>query len=345
MPSDYQTNVRLYGAKKANEIAEQDSNKRQKLRGNEPAPAPTPRNPDVVPPNDPDDPGAGTSEDVEMASFGGGGRTDGSESSVDPWGNARLRPYQETQNCIMPYYAHGTLTIATGTAASSVAALALRLNSIYDCLTISTYSADPTPAADTADGTVQKPQMFAFWSGLYRYWTVIKSHYHLHVFCDSRSASQEISCWTYHNGQQQPPLVADAGTDNVTDAARRTHKHAHHQYLHDEPIENGKSYYQQGIHIKGEYRQGNYTVHNDVAEDEFKETWHKVTEVPSMREVATMIFQRSDFQRFVRTDLEYNLKYRLWVTYYVQWKDLVVKFQYPTQETDFAATTDPWANI
>ena len=37
------------------------------------------------------------------------------------------------------------------------------------------------------------------------------------------------------------------------------------------------------VTFSGVYMPGNRTVVNDVAEDEFKETWHKSTEVPSQR--------------------------------------------------------------
>ena len=315
---------------------------------------------DTIEPVEPDqkkrkiDDTAGTSDDVDMADAapptdgdmslaaarsGGSGRTDGSESSVDPFRHYRIHPFNETQNCIMPYYTQGAMTLAATTTGTSVGSIALRLNSIYDCLTITTFVADPTPAADTADGSVQKPQLFAWWSQLYRYWTVVKSEYKLQIWIDGAVNETELSVWTYHHGQQNPPLVNDAATTNVPDYCRKLHKHAHMRRLVNEAPASagGGSYYDRGIHITGKYRPGNYTVHNDVAEDEFKETWHKTNEVPSLRECATFIIQRSDMQRYISTGATVDLKYRLWVTYYVQWKDLLVAYQYPTAESDIAA--------
>jgi len=324
---------------------EDKSRPSKRLRGNSPEEEP-------LPADDPMDDDAGTGTSLALAApaartFGGGrtGRTDGSETGVDPFIHYRINPFNETQNAIMPYWAAGSLSLQVGTGSTSIATLALRLNSIYDTLTVSTYVADPSAAADTADGSVQIAQMYSYWTNLYRYWTVVKSEYHLHVWNDSRSLDQEVSVWTYHNGQQQPPLLNEAGTDNIPDYVRGLHRHAHVTKLRTDLVETGKSWYNQGVHIHGNYRMGNYTVHNDVAEDEFKETWHKTGEVPSLREVATFIMQRSDLQRATTTGAAVNLKYELRTRYYVQFKDLKAKYQYPAQDTDFSSTTDPFAII
>jgi hypothetical protein len=235
----------------------------------------------------------------------------------------------------------GTITIAAGTAASSVGSFAFRLNSIYDVMTITTYAADPAAAADTADGTVNTPLMQKYWSTYYRYWTVLGSYYKIRMWIEE-VADQELSVWTYHNGQQQPPLVTAGGTLNVSDYIRETHRHAHKRKMVNTPAAQGHSYYDERnhIHISGHYKPGPVTVVNDVAEDEYKETWHRTTEVPSLREVCTVIIQRSDMQRFITTATAVNVKYELQIVYHVQWKDLAVLYQYPTDESDFAAVTD-----
>ncbi|KAG9399781.1 hypothetical protein AC1031_011659 [Aphanomyces cochlioides] len=293
---------------------------------------------DPVPPDD-----GGISAGVALfASSGRGGRTDGSESSVDPFRHWMYRPYTETQNSILPYryIGSGTCVVPSGAnAASQVSSYSFRLNSPYDILTTTTYSADPAPAADTADGTVQTAQMFTFWSALYRYWTVVACHYNVHVWLNDQGNDQEMSVWIYHNGQQQPPLIADA-SNVVTDLARETHRHTHLKTLRLDRTDTGKSIYNGGIHFSGEYRPGNYTVHNDVAEDEYKETWHRTTEVPSLREVCTVIVNRSDRQRAIYAGSDVTFRYVLEITYKVQWKDLKADFQYPTQLTDFSAITD-----
>ena len=243
---------------------------------------------------------------------------------------------------MLPYWTTNQFTLATGTTSTSVGSLAIRLNSIYDCISVSTYTADPTPAADTADATINKPQMMDYWSSIYRYWTVVKSEYEFRIWNESRTDEQEISIWTYHNGQQQPPLVNAGNTNNVTDQARKMHKHCHHTLLRND-FETGKSLIREGVTIKGTYYPGNISVVNSVAEDEYKETWHRTTEVPSLREVCTFIVSRSDTQRAISTSTAVTLRYELKIKYYVQWKDLVVAYQYPTQETDFAAVDNPFA--
>lgn len=300
---------------------------------------------DIVPPTPntqaSDEMGEAAGAMVSFAAGGAAGRTEGSETAVDPWSMAKLRPFAETQNTIMPYVARGTIAIATGTAASSVGSFAFRLNSIYDCMTITTYAADPTPAADTADGTVNTPLMQKYWSTYYRYWTVVKSMYKIRMWIEE-VAEQELSVWVYHNGQQQPPLVTAGGTLNVSDYIRETHRHAHKKTMTNTPTAQGTSYYgEKGhVHISGGYQPGPFSVVNDVAEDEYKETWHRTTEVPSLREVCTVIIQRSDMQRFITTGTAVNVKYELEIVYHVQWKDLNVLYQYPTDESDFAAVTD-----
>ena len=276
---------------------------------------------------------------VSLSSSGKTGRTDGSETHVDPWKLAKLRPFPETQNCIMPYMTRGSLTIAAGTTSTSVGSFAFRLNSIYDVMTATTYAADPTAAADTADGSVNLPLYQKYWSAYYRYWTVLSSHYKIRIWIDEVDEI-ETSVWVYHNGQQQPPLVTAGGTINVSDAIRETHRHARKLTLHNDPAAAGKSYYAKGIKFNGHYTPGNKTVVNDVSEDEFKETWHRVTEVPSLREVCTVIVQRSDMQRSIETANAFDVKYELELVYHVQWKDLIVAFQYPTEESDLAAVAD-----
>lgn len=289
---------------------------------------------------------AGTSEDVNMADEApsgertmAGGRTDGSETSVDPFVHYRLLPFNETQNCILPYQKTGSLTIAAGT--NNVATLVARLNSIYDVLSIDTYIVDPAAAADVADASVQKPMMYNYWTTLYRYWTVVESNYTLRIWSDSRTADEEISVWTYHNGQQQPPVLNDALTARCPDWCRSTHRHAHNTLVRNSLKESGSNYYGHAATIQGHYAPGNTTVVNDVAEDEFKETWHKPNEVPSLREVVTFICQRSDSMNDIGGFASsVTLKYKLNITYKVQFKDLLAKFQYPNPDTDWPSVTD-----
>lgn len=276
-----------------------------------------------------------------MAVSGGKGRTEGAETAVDPWINYKLRPFYQTQNCLMPYIANTNLSIGAGVGAASVGSFSFRLNSIYDIITTSTYTADPTPTSDTADASVNLPSLWTYWSSIYRYWTVVKTEWTVQLFHNqyANTSDQELSVFCYYNGQQQPPLLNNDGVSNVPDYVRNMHKHVRMEKLYPHSNSEG-SIARGGIILKGTYEPGK-SVHNDVAEDEFAETWHKTNEVSSQREVCTIIVQRSDYQRNWDTSTLVNVRLKLYITYYVQWKDLVVAYQYPVLDTDYPAVTDP----
>ncbi|KAG9412146.1 hypothetical protein AC1031_015083 [Aphanomyces cochlioides] len=234
----------------------------------------------------------------------------------------------DTQNTILPYYTTGSLTLATGTGATAVKNVTIRLNSIWDTITTYTYTEDPTPAAQTADGagSRERPIMREFWSNIYRYWTVLSSHYRVR-FWTNDSNDQEADIWCYHHGQQCPPFVTTEGTPGVIYSKyRKLHRHAHYKSIRSyNTSATEKGLFSRDIVFTGEYRQGNKTVVNDVAEDEYKETWHRTTEVPSMHEMATFILQRSERSATASTFL---LNYDIELVFHVQWKDLEAKFQY-----------------
>ncbi|KAH9107643.1 hypothetical protein LEN26_006147 [Aphanomyces euteiches] len=252
------------------------------------------------------DEGAGTSADVEMAitaSSGttGGNRQDGSETAVDPFYAPRLRPFNDTQNTILPFYKTGTINLGTSDGAIAVGNFAIRLNSIWDCITVPTYTEDPNPATDTAGaiGQIETPILAEYLSLLDRRWFSLQGPL-----------------------LQMPPLMT--GGKVLYSKYRKLHRHAHMKVLHTYGATE-RTLFGNQITFEGDYRPGNYTVVNDVTEDEYKETWHKNTEVPSMREMADFILQRSERSdntagALIRFDIE--------IVYKVQWKDLESKFQY-----------------
>lgn len=269
-----------------------------------------------------------------------GGRTDGSETHVDPFYAPRLRPFMDTQNTINPMYRTGSLTIASGTTSTSVAHFSIRINSIWDVLTSLTYAADPTPAAGTSDGGNETPMLREFWQNIYRYWTVVKTHYKVR-FWTNDATDQEFDIWCYHHGQQMPPVtVGGSGGTTMYSKYRRLHRHAHYKTLNTyNSAATEKPLFKNTVTFEGVYRPGNRTVVNDVAEDEYKETWHRVTEVPSLQEYVTFIAQRSERSG---TATQVTLNYDIELVFHTQWKDLEAKFQYmdPTADetfTNFAA--------
>lgn len=258
------------------------------------------------------------------------GRTDGSETGVDPVNFEHLRPFPDTNNVIMPYVSRSanSFSIAATTTATGQNSIGIRLNSIYDCITTAVgFTADPTPAADTADATVNKPMLMDYWMSLYRYWTVTKTTYKVSFWLQTQDNTAELSIWCYHNGQQQPPLVDDSGTPQIVpDYMRQTHKHCHSKKLRPAATNSTETHIQsRKVVFEGVYYPGNKTVVNDVAEDEFKETWHKATEVPSQREIATFIWNKSDKAPAVAVSGFWYVE----VTYHVQLKDLKAIYQYP----------------
>lgn len=298
------------------------------------------------------DENAGTSDDVDMAGptamarASGPGRHDGSETKVSPVNAVVLRPFMDTQNTILPYY-HAPpagFSLTTTTQATRVSGFSIRLNSIWDCVSHINFVEDPTPAADTADANQERPIMREWWQNVYRYWTVTKSEYKVKFWTETKNADGgELDIWCYHNGQQQPPLVDSAG-NLVYSKYRQLHRHAHMKTLRITPItdtETGK--YDNVVVFTGSYKPGHHSVHNSVAEDEFKETWHQRTEVPSLREVASFIIQPSErwntasSNPFVNT----NVKYSIEIIYHCQWKDLECKFQYPRPTDDETFTDFP----
>lgn len=299
---------------------------------------------------------AGTSEDVTPASappateppsgppavvqsFGAsnsGGRTDGSETSVDPFYAPRLRPFMDTQNTIHPMYRNFSSSIASGSASTAVKHFSIRINSIWDVFTTLTYAEDPTPAAGVADGANETPIMREFWQNIYRYWTVVKTKYKVR-FWTNDNTDQELDIWCYHHGQQMPPITTGGSGGNVlVSKYRRTHRHAHYKTLgtYNSSATEKPLYHGREVVFTGEYRPGNFTVVNDVAEDEYKETWHRITEVPSLQEYVTFIIQRSERSS---TSTAVSFSYDVELVFYVQWKDLEAKFQYmdPTQDETF----------
>ena len=199
---------------------------------------------------------------------GAASRNGQGETAIDPWRDVKLRPFPSTQNVIMPFYRTGSHQLATGSGATAVKNLGFRLNSIWDVYIEASYSADPTPAADTpeAAGSDDCPAMRDFWANIYRYWTVLSSHYKVR-FWTNNATDQEVEIWVYHHGQQTPPLVTTDGTpQKISKLYRKMHPHCHHEVLRGHSASaTEKDLFKRSIEITGNYRKGNYTVHNVVS--------------------------------------------------------------------------------
>lgn len=266
------------------------------------------------------------------------GRVGGGETAVENIPVSRFNPFPHTAQVIMPIYKlnKAVQLQATAGGAGQLFAVTVRLNSIYDCIIGSSYAADPTPSADTAEsaGSRETPRMRKYWMGYYRYWTVVKTDYRVRVWLRTNGVFQEVSAYLYFHGQQFPPFFDTGTTTLVPDHVRRYHPGQRHKYVYAATASSGDTVYENQKVFTGTHYPG--TIHNEVAEDEFHETWHKETEVPSFREYMTLLVQRSDRNADEAIDMAYDLS----IDYTVQLKDLKAEYQYITQKTSIAAITD-----
>lgn len=296
--------------------------------------------------------GEGGGGAMALAAPGAKGRTDGEETGVDFPKYVHMRPFPETNNTIHPYYKRGSMVVANPAvaAAGNTHLLTFRLNSIYDIYfdTAAVAGDDPAPAADTTtDGTINTPMWRSMWADKYRYWTVVRSHYKLKVWTNSTSTNGgQISIWTYHHGQQLPPQYdTPAGANTrIPDYVRKQHKHCHVKKITlPSSTSATATVYTTGTSITGGYKPGPSSVHNEVAEDEFKQTWHKITEPPPLREAVSFFITGSDSAVTGGATADVNVFWEMEIVYQVQWKDLVRKYQYPILTDDLTAVTDTLA--
>jgi len=268
------------------------------------------------------------------------------ETGVDPWGEPALRAFPDTKNAILPYYAKpSALTLATGQTETAAKQLTIRLNSIYDCITTVTHSQDPTPADDAADGSINTPIMRDFYSQIYKYWTVVGMDYKVRFWAEKATITdtQEVEIFCYHHGQQVPPFVNGTGTTGglLWKKYRLMHPNMHCKTLRIRDTDNKQTVndFDSAVTFEGSYDPMN--VINQVEEDEFAQTWHKMTEVPKLHEKVTFIIQRSERSAH---DVALNIRHDIELVYRVQFKDAksVVRYPFPAGDitfTDYAVQT------
>ncbi|KAF0752888.1 hypothetical protein AaE_005876 [Aphanomyces astaci] len=220
------------------------------------------------------------------------------------------------------------ITMASTRAATDVFTTSFRLNSPVDVITSYAYTADPSPAPDTLFGTVNSPMYWNYYSKLYRYYTVMHSKYKITVRPIGTSGLR-MSAWTYHHGNQGP-YIMDASFVYPTD-----HYKAFQPQTRCTPLTergNGASVHNADWSertIIGEYYPGHRSVQNEIVEDDLTRTWHKVSEVPPLKELCTLILHNADFQ--INTPGNVYFDYKIEVEYTVQFKDLCEQYAYPFQ--------------
>ena len=124
------------------------------------------------------------------------------------------RPFPSTNQVLMVYRTGNNFTVS-GSGATRVRGLTFRLNSINDCFTDYTYSANPDPSTgDTIDATPNVPSMRNFWSTVYRYYTVVRSRFHFRIRPNNQTAAialDEMDIYMHLHGIQRPPDLDSAG--------------------------------------------------------------------------------------------------------------------------------------
>lgn len=265
---------------------------------------------------------------------------------VDPFRDAQMKPYKDTVNVVMPFVTHGKWDYTTDV--NWIGGFTIRLNSINDVMTSRTFSANPpnasTPQIDTLPTsggvTIERPALFEHYSKLYKYHHVVGCKYKV-TFIDIGQADQQWSIWTYHHGIQSPPLFNTGTSVVVPDSMREMHPSCHKTTLNNRTTANAMLAFERSrTSIKGYFTPGPDHVKNQVSEDNDQKVWLKSDEVSPLREQATFIINRSDWSRSINVTTANTLRFKLEIIYLVQWKDLNVIHEYPTNsETDYAITS------
>ena len=252
------------------------------------------------------------------------------ETAVDKLPTLTYLPFKHTQQVFMKYRAYNILSMASGAVGStSCVADTFRLNSIYDCRSAYAFTSDPTAAADSADTFVNCPTLRNYWMNFYRYWTVTKSYYRVKVWTTTKSNSGEVCVYVYKHGQQFPPARNYLADTRIEHFVRKQHPNVMYKKLYTVGAsETDYNLYEDKVEvIEGEWTPGSIT--NTVAEDELSETWHKVSEVPSHRQLLTIMCQRSERAE----DIAYSVSYEIEMVYEVQLKDLKAQHEFISNDS------------
>ena len=233
--------------------------------------------------------------------------------------------------------------------------IAVRMNSIYDILGSGTYTADPPAVADAVSSTIETPKWRGFFADKYQYYTVLGCDYKIKFRVRPESAGafpvitlptcNDFSVYMYKCGLQRPPT--NVGTAVIPHSWKILHTGVDYQRLPGPKWETNIVNPGSGSSSNWEGNTQGWTVFSghcgvgdikhEVTEDELQQTWHKMTEVPPTPELLVFHIQQDEFNTGSPTP--YLLDYVIECTYLTQFKDIKAQYQYPTQETAFAAIT------
>lgn len=265
------------------------------------------------------------------------------ESPIEQGMPTVFEPYPPVVQTFLPYDVYNaTGTFTAFNTSAGVTTHTFRLNSIYDCnmdggFTYPTYIDATLGAAGvrTADGSINTPKMRGYWSAFYQYWTVLKCEWRVVARNVSTSLTNEICMYTYIHGAQFPPEVDDNGTVVLHDFRKR-HPHCNAYRLKSVATAQRNNDFENTVVASGTFIPGQTFVH-EVGEDEQKQTWHTIAEVPPTCEYLTLMFQSSPHATTAEAG---SYVYDIHLHYTAQWKDLKHQFQYLTGYGNLPAVTD-----
>lgn len=277
-----------------------------------------------------------------------------SETPVDdiPLHFSRRTPFRKTEQAILGYQTYKpSQTLSTTTAIANC----YRLNSIYDCETITTHDDDPsTTALDTADATVNKPMWRNYYINYYRFWHVVGCKWKVIIepTYSVNTRTGQYTAYLYFHGLEHPPLQTASGA-LIEHKYRVQHpgvmwKHfitpwagistsaggGDAIYTHTNYVPNQKN--DNLVEFSGFWKPG--MIKHEVSEDEIVETWHKAEDVPPTPELMTILVQPGPRNEATATDLKYRVYVEL--EYYTQFKDLKTIYQWVMPDSDIPAITD-----
>ena len=251
-------------------------------------------------------------------------------------------PFQNYVNVVLPYkkiFFNKTITGAALPKETDVWTMTFRLNTPVDIVTDYTYAIDPAAQADTLTSESTKwerPMYYNYWSTFYRYYTVTHTEYKITLRMRNAKGAKALSVWTYHHGMQGPPTIVyyTGGTwSTVSDQIRGFHRHARCTRFLGSGTEEARNFgkFSNETVIEGEYWPGRYSVQNDIVEDEMAKTWHKIGEVPPLKEACTVIIQNADDSDVFPAESDPVFDIVLDLRHHVQFRDLKEMYDAPSQ--------------
>lgn len=315
------------------------------------------------------EPEAGTSEDVEpatnllrmaastsSANTGRGARHGETEISKIPV--SLKSPWPKTVQVLHNYYKVFNGTVNTeGAIGNKYAAFSFRLNSIYDIrrdgfaggITDGTTEV-ALGTADTSDAVVQTPTWREYYQTYYNYWSVVRTRWRIRFRPTTKDSDGRFMIYFYEHGQQDPRIVNTAGgTELVTHQMRRLHPNCWFKEVECLPEQVGGSGTEQRsfwVTQAGSYTPG--SIEHEVMEDELAQTWHKLTEVPPLKEALTIVVTASPTSgASPQTAPQLNASFVMEVSidYETQWKDLKVQYHYMSQDIANPSITNAWKQV